>query len=199
MHLQQRHGPDQQVVTSSDQVHIQQQMIPYQTVNAFIICDGVPRPKLNNDLLGAVPSQCPPHIIEQENVVGIRIKLEIRFQLRIVGDCEHLSRGVLQLYLTEIDGAGVEVDVKSFGVAPEVEGKLVAVAADEGEVIDGPAVHEGGRVVDLHRVGHLGRDAAPLGLEGDELVIELALIRALLDVKLRRHFGAILEDELLGD
>lgn len=54
-------------------------MVPNQAINPLIIRDSVPRPELNDDLLGAVPAQSALDIIEQKDVIGIRIKLKIRF------------------------------------------------------------------------------------------------------------------------
>lgn len=56
MHLHQRHRSDQQIITSTYQIDIQQQMVPYQTVNPLIIRYGVPWPELNDYFFGAVPA-----------------------------------------------------------------------------------------------------------------------------------------------
>ena len=77
VHLHQRHGADQQVVAGADQIHVQQQMVADQAVDALVVGDGIPGPELDDYLLGAVPAQSALDIVEQEDVVRVRVELKI--------------------------------------------------------------------------------------------------------------------------
>lgn len=52
MRLQQRHGPNQQIITSTNQIHKQQHMIPHQTVHPLIVGDRVAGMELYYYFLG---------------------------------------------------------------------------------------------------------------------------------------------------
>ena len=196
VHLQQRHGPYQQVVARSDQIDIKQQMVPHQTVHPLIVGNRVSGPELNNDLLVRVAWQDSSGVVERKDVAGVGEELELGVELAVVVQGEDLCAGVVQLDLPEVDGVAVEKDVEPFGVALQLEGKGVAVVALQVEGIDCGEVGEAWGVVDLHRKGGLGGNRASFWVETEEAVVELGHASLGVDGKGRRHFSAVAQHHL---
>jgi len=78
MDLHQWNRPYDQIITSTNQIYIQQNMISYNTIHSFVIIYRVSGPELNNDLFVGVSMQSSLGLVEQKYVVGISEKLEIR-------------------------------------------------------------------------------------------------------------------------
>lgn len=77
MHLHKGHWSNEQVIASANEVNVQQEMIPNQTVNTFVIRYGIPWSELNHYLLGTVATKGALHIIKQKDVIRIRVKLKV--------------------------------------------------------------------------------------------------------------------------
>ena len=92
-------------------------MISDQTVDSFIISNCIPGSKFYNYLSISVSLEGAFSVIEQKDVVGISKKLEIRFQLWLIGNCEHLSAGMVKFYLPKIYRGSIKADFESMWVS----------------------------------------------------------------------------------
>ena len=52
-------------------------MVADQAVDALVVGYGIPGPELDDYLLGAVPAQSALDVVEQEDVVRVRVELKI--------------------------------------------------------------------------------------------------------------------------
>lgn len=95
MLLQQRNGSDQQIVTSTDQINIQQTVISDQTVNSFIVSYSISRSELNNYFYVWVSGDCTFGIVELEYVSAVSEKFVLCVELGIIGDRQYFSAGII--------------------------------------------------------------------------------------------------------
>ena len=78
MYLDNRQGFNQQIITSSHEIYIQQSMISYNTVNSFIVADSVLGVKLDNNFLRGVGRDSALEFKDRERVVvGFREELVV--------------------------------------------------------------------------------------------------------------------------
>jgi len=95
MLLQQRNRPDQQVITSPQQIDIKQTVIPDQTINPFVVGHRIPWPELYHNLHIWIPSYRALGVVELKNIATICEKLILSVELRIIGDCQDFSACVV--------------------------------------------------------------------------------------------------------
>ena len=81
MNLKQGDRLDQKIITSTNQVHIQQQMVSDQTVNPFIIRNRISWPHFDNNLFVSVPLNGTLDFIERKDIVRISEKFKLSIQL----------------------------------------------------------------------------------------------------------------------
>jgi hypothetical protein len=81
MDLKQGHRLDQKIITSANQVHIQEQVVSNQTVDPLIIRNGIAWPHFNNNLLVSIPLNGTLDLIERKDIVRISKELKLSIQL----------------------------------------------------------------------------------------------------------------------
>lgn len=84
MHLQKWDWFDEQVIASADEVNVQEQVVPDEAVDSFIVVDGVPWFELDDNFFVGIPGESALDVVEGEDVVGVSKKLILSFKLRVV-------------------------------------------------------------------------------------------------------------------
>jgi hypothetical protein len=131
MNLKQGDRLDQKIITSTNQVHIQQQMISDQTVHPFIIRNGISWPHFNNNLLVSVPLNGTLDFIERKDIVRISEKFKLSIQFWVVVNGKHFTWCWIQFNLPEINAVWTESYVESVRKTFHVEIYLVAAFTDQ--------------------------------------------------------------------
>ena len=79
--------PDQQIIASSQKVHIKQDMVPHQTVNSLIISNSVSRPKLDDDFLCRLFGNYAFGFVKAKNISRIGEKFKLSLHFRGISQC----------------------------------------------------------------------------------------------------------------
>lgn len=176
MVLHERDRPDQQIVASTNEIQIQQQMVSHQTVDPLIIGNGIPGPELNQDLLGRLPGYNSFHFAEVEDIPVAGEELKLRIKFGSVGQRYDPVAKSIQLYLSKINRLRAEGNSKTLRLALAVYVNLVPTIAQHPEFGQIVVIAKLWSVYEFDAQVHLRRNRTLVGIHGEEVIRELGCI-----------------------